>query len=127
MYNCLLLVYLVETFVEFDFFIYSRNIEASSTIQNLSTINLESWSLGSSMSFDIRRYPMFFSMFFFQDYVLIQLSCGQTARLPRELLDFEAFPGDELMDLVVTHVSPQGAATRSEVAIMRPKREKIFG
>jgi len=68
-----------------------------------------------------------FSMFFFQDYVLIQLSCGQTARLPRELLDFEAFPGDELMDLVVTHVSPQGAATRSEVAIMRPKREKIFG
>eukprot|EP00434_Breviolum_minutum_P019943 symbB.v1.2.017596.t1/scaffold1362.1/size123397/3 len=45
-----------------------------------------------------------------QDYVLIQLSCG-TARLPRELLDFEACPGDELMDLVVTHVSPQGEIT----------------
>ena len=66
---------------------------------------------------------------------MIQLSCGNPARLPRELLDFEAFPGDELMDLVVTHVSPQGALRdrRSEgegprdEAIMRPKKGEDFG
>ena len=69
-------------------------------IQTLSNINLESWVF--------HFFEIFQALCFSQDHVLIQLPCG-TARLPRELLDFEPCPGDELVDLVVIHVSPQGA------------------
>ena len=67
MCNCLLLVYLVETLVEFDFFIYSRNIEASSAQRDTTSINFQQSILSLGVlglpclliSEDIRCFSMF--------------------------------------------------------------------